>query len=457
MRVFCVALLLVVSGCKWMPQLTAGTTACDDGRANGLETDVDCGGPSCGPCADDHGCLSDSDCLSDVCVAGRCAAPSCSDRVLNGSESAVDCGGACAPCGPQQHCRRAEDCASGACVSGTCTAMSCTDLVKSGDETDVDCGGSCPPCLMGMRCVRSTDCEMGECVDGVCGGALACVMPLLDCGGSCVDARFDHDHCGGCGSPCQSAEVCFQNSCLPTCSGGLTACPNGCVDLTANRDNCGQCGHVCEAGEVCVANNCVRACPATQTDCFGTCFSTDRDRFHCGNCTNECAPGTTCVGGQCTPACAPPLQPCDGGVCIDPDNDPMNCGGCGIECQPVINAIPDCQSGMCGLGACIPGFDDCDGQGANGCETDLSMAPAHCGSCGRACQGGDMCLGARCCGALPSGPFQTTCTNCEACDGVLSCLCQDGASNAVPTSIPLNPPCPAGYTNCNGVLLCDGC
>ncbi|HMI94445.1 MAG TPA: hypothetical protein VK509_23895 [Polyangiales bacterium] len=54
---------------------------CDDGALNGDESDRDCGGTTCTPCALDAACARDEDCASDVCWTGRCAsAPlQCSD------------------------------------------------------------------------------------------------------------------------------------------------------------------------------------------------------------------------------------------------------------------------------------------------------------------------------------------------------------------------------------------
>ena len=50
---------------------------CDDGIANGDETDVDCGGSCANDCALGEACLSGADCVSTVCTNNRCvAAPS---------------------------------------------------------------------------------------------------------------------------------------------------------------------------------------------------------------------------------------------------------------------------------------------------------------------------------------------------------------------------------------------
>lgn len=71
---------------------------CTDGKKNGRETDIDCGGPTCPPCADSKTCKKGTDCSSRVCSVGHCRGPSCDDGVMNGGETGVDCGGPCSPC-----------------------------------------------------------------------------------------------------------------------------------------------------------------------------------------------------------------------------------------------------------------------------------------------------------------------------------------------------------------------
>ncbi len=96
------------------------------------------------------------------CAAGKClagpAADTCSDRILDGDETAVDCGGGCNPCPGASACTVAADCQSNAC-NGTCAAPSCTDGVVSGFESGPDCGGNtCPACASGVHCVFDADC-----------------------------------------------------------------------------------------------------------------------------------------------------------------------------------------------------------------------------------------------------------------------------------------------------------
>lgn len=116
----------------------------------------------------------------------------CSDTILNGNESAVDCGGNCSPCELGKNCLVKSDCESGVCrgnvcskcsedkqcESGSCNTQSgmceteptCDDKKQNQDETDVDCGGSCKVCALGQKCKVASDCETNECTDGVCTG-----------------------------------------------------------------------------------------------------------------------------------------------------------------------------------------------------------------------------------------------------------------------------------------------
>ena len=105
------------------------------------------------------------------CDAGRCStaqpAMLCRDRVRDGDETDVDCGGSCQPCWAAKTCRIAEDCQSRACDGGTCRAATCSDGVRDGYESDVDCGSSCGTCAAGRRCAADTDCASNNCDNGI--------------------------------------------------------------------------------------------------------------------------------------------------------------------------------------------------------------------------------------------------------------------------------------------------
>ena len=76
--------------------------SCSDQVKDGSETDVDCGGGSCGACADGKQCNLNMDCLNGHCVVGAststCQPPSCTDNIQDGTETGVDCGGTCPQC-----------------------------------------------------------------------------------------------------------------------------------------------------------------------------------------------------------------------------------------------------------------------------------------------------------------------------------------------------------------------
>jgi hypothetical protein len=131
----------------------------------------------------------------------------------------------------------------------------------------------------------------------------------------------------------------------------------------------------------------------------------------------ECCAGATCLNGKCCQA-----EHICGDQCIDPESDPANCGGCGSVCTTgVANAVPVCQSGVCGSacaagykpcnGACIP-VDGCcthaDCDDGNGCTVDICGPTSHtCGHVGFGSDclqcssagdcGGGPCCGGRCC------------------------------------------------------------
>jgi hypothetical protein len=111
------------------------------------------------------------------CAEGRCVdAPPispCHDRIRDGDETDVDCGGSCPlACAGARACLAPDDCQSGMCGGGgMCAAPSCTDGRTNWLETDVDCGGSCPRCDLGRRCLSNQDCESLRC--GPAGTCLA--------------------------------------------------------------------------------------------------------------------------------------------------------------------------------------------------------------------------------------------------------------------------------------------
>ena len=108
------------------PDVPIVPVACRNGNKDLGETDIDCGGNACGPCDIGQGCASDFDCAKGTCElgtgSGKCtAAAFCSNTRRDSSETDVDCGGdSCVPCAANKRCTTNDDCASLQCVSGSC-------------------------------------------------------------------------------------------------------------------------------------------------------------------------------------------------------------------------------------------------------------------------------------------------------------------------------------------------
>jgi len=144
---------------------------------------------------------------------------------------------------------------------------------------------------------------------------------------------------------------------------------------------------------------------------------------NCGACGNTCAasPGSAvaCVDGQCqATACNAGFDNCDGNAangCETVLNTLANCGACGVTCQRP-NAIESCASGSCQLVSCSAGFADCDGNAANGCET-AGQCPGQCAGDVQ-CEVHQFCSNGVCLPDLQNGgacQFNTQCQsfNCE--------------------------------------------
>src|SRR6185295_2644326 len=80
--------------------------------------------------------------------------------------------------------------------------------------------------------------------------------------------------------------------------------------------------------------------------------------------------------------CQGALQHCtdDPNVDCETNTDvrPDHCGACGKRCASV-NGTAACVAGQCTF-QCTAGFGDCNGDGADGCETALATTVAHCGA-----------------------------------------------------------------------------
>jgi len=70
-------------------------------------------------------------------------------------------------------------------------------------------------------------------------------------------------------------------------------------------------------------------------------------------------------------------------VSHDLDTDVEHCNFCGNACTTE-HGTPSCVAGACQVESCAAGWDDCDGNPDNGCETSLVTAD-NCNVCGLSC------------------------------------------------------------------------
>jgi uncharacterized repeat protein (TIGR01451 family) len=280
---------------------------------------------------------------------------------------------------------------------------------------------SCGACGVVCAVANGTPgCAGGTCVISSCSPGHSDCNGLYADGCEYADAGFASDpgNCGACGVPCAPANAsgaCLGGACgLGQCNPGHSNCNNNPADgceynnagFASDPSNCGGCGVPCAPGFVCAAGACaVNMCPPGKSDCNGLAadgceynnagFASDLN--NCGACGIACAPAHAsgaCAGGACAVGmCNPGYSDCNGlpGDGCEYNNtafasDTSNCGGCGIPCAPA-NAVGACN-GACGVGSCAPGFSNCNGMAADGCEYNdagFGSDAANCGGCGNAC------------------------------------------------------------------------
>jgi len=243
------------------------------------------------------------------------------------------------------------------------------------------------------------------------------------------------------GNPC-TVDSCSDGQCLhPNAANGTTCTDDG-NQCTTDTCNAGACQHPSKTnGTSCTLPNAAAACSS-------------------GTCTV-----TTCNAG---------FSNCDStsanGCEINTATSVTNCGTCGNACS-FANAAPACTAGTCAIGGCNPGFGNCNGTLADGCEADLNGSVGNCGSCGNTCSfanAGALCTGGSCApGACNPGFLDcdtsagcetngsNDANNCGTCGHVCSLAnatagCANGAC-FIPTG-----GCNAGYSDCDGNAA-NGC
>lgn len=300
------------------------------------------------------------------------------------------------------------------------------------------CGTLPPDC-------RTTD---GSCCVAVAGAAKAIVKTT---GSTCNTPRYccpTHGDCSG-ASVYATNNVCISSTLV--CDAGWGNCnldnKDGCeLDLYNDPANCGGCAAACSSSHLtphCSVGQCDGACDTGFDDCDldkrsnGCEINLTNDPAHCGACDVVCAglvanaTGVTCVASTCTFAlCTTGHANCNkntaDGCEVDTTQDVDHCGGCGNKCSDLVlhvtGATLSCVDGGCTYtgGTCATGYEDCDGNKANGCEGDVASNPGLCNQClgksdGTSCIASSKCvLSPQCQGESCQGSAKT-CTPSGLC------------------------------------------
>jgi hypothetical protein len=255
-----------------------------------------------------------------------------------------------------------------------------TNPCPSGETCESD--GTCHPNPVGDG--GSGDMSQKPCkVDADCSGA----TPRCHASdGKCVPCLPTNDNCPK-GKSCQTVNGGYQ--CVAGCTVDadcgaagmgmkLRCCNKLCIDVNHDDMNCGSCASGC----------------GMPSCCGGTCLNTAADLMNCGGCGIQCMGKNAtwkCSNSACTVAsCNPGFGDCNGmpaDGCETPlSNDPKNCGTCGKVCM-IANAMTTCTNSVCSVTKCSQGYGDCDNNPANGCEVMLGSDPNNCGMCGTKCSG----------------------------------------------------------------------
>lgn len=403
-----------ILNCGGCGMACAGGDYCCDSLCVSPATDVN----NCGGC----GIVCVTNNASSKCERGACQIERCTDGWADCNGVATDgcethtavnvgnCGGCNMACSVPH--------ANPKCVDSACQVDAC---IPPYGDCDGDASNGCETIIGGSDLTNcggcGTTCSLAnaepKCVSGAC-AVKSCAAGWGDCdhdpaNGCEVDTTSTVAHCGGCGQACAPAHAtpkCTSGACqIAQCDAGWTDCDgspaNGCETHTdADAANCGTCNNKCSADNgtpSCSGGMCGIACSSGFADCDhnaanGCEINTNTDVTHCGGCSTVCnlANATPkCSAGACAIAsCNGAYRDCNAsasdGCEIDSNSDVNNCGACNTKCS-LPHATPKCSAGACQVAQCDTGWSDCDGNAANGCETNTGTDVNHCGGCGTVC------------------------------------------------------------------------
>lgn len=303
--------------------------------------------------------------------------------------------------------------------------------------------------------------------------------------------------CAPCELPHAAAKCADPSGCaVETCDTGWNDCntdpSDGCeTSLQNDPQNCGVCGTDCSVtlsqSAVCIDGKCVEnpCSPPIMGNCdknpANDCeVNLTTDNNNCSFCGNTCKlphatskceanPSGYPVARCVVQVCDPGWEDCDGkaanGCESSADTDPSSCGGCGKKCNAT-NGTAGCVAGKCQL-LCNAGWGNCDGSSDNGCETEVATHVSHCGACGNACSatnGTPTCVAGKC-GTGTCGTGYSDCDGTPGCEtntasdpthcGKCTTACS-GTPNGFATcaSGVCGVGCSAGFSTCGSGTTC---
>ncbi|MCC6645263.1 MAG: hypothetical protein IT374_06815, partial [Polyangiaceae bacterium] len=475
-----------------------GKGDCDGNVDNGCETNTQTNKLHCSAC----GNACDTTNANVACSAGACVITSCkpgfadcnndpSDGCeMNIASSTTNCGACGNACSNGQ--------GVGSCNNGVCGITcslgfgDCDGNPQNGCETNLNTSaGNCGTCGKVCSSTNGTaSCSAGSCQIG-------CAIGWANCDGNVdngceTDKTSDPMNCNGCGIVCNSTNgtaACQASACkITSCNPGFGDCDNnpsnGCETTTSNNaQNCGTCGNVCtvqNGGAVCSGGTCgVASCNPGTANCDGNAgngceVNTTNDAAHCGACADAVClavnGGNSCVASVCVPSCSVGFGNCDGigknGCETNTKTDANNCGACGSTCGTTNASSTSCVNGGCAP-VCQPGWGNCDGNGANGCEKNVTGDVNNCGGCGIVCSAGNgtpSCVNGVC-GVSSCNPPFLDCTGAAGCEtnggsdpnncggcGV-ACSSVNGTPSCSSGNCGIS--CNGGWGNCTGSPGCE--
>jgi hypothetical protein len=354
----------------------------------------------------------------------------------------------------------------------------CNELDDDCDE-QIDEGGSdqlCPAANALAACIAG-QCVIAECTEG-----------YRDCDGDpltgCEVAPEDPNHCGSCGRKCEllhAVATCVEGVCTrAACEPLYDDCDENrddCETAVTTLDNCAMCSTSCSdvpnATPSCGEGYCgVGQCAIGFGDCNVTpgdgCEQTLDTLEHCGGCTAACdllGSSDDCLAGVCLAnTCDTGFDQCDGdraNGCESLDST-QNCSACSRRCDDTLDnvASASCSGGVC-QPVCEPSYGDCDSDAFTGCETALD-SEQHCLACGMVCEAPNavMACGDSGCELVRCQPGWGDCNDNVALDGCETSLNQDATCGSCTRACAAPDPvcsggtcsdvtCEAGLADCN--------